>query len=69
MEPGRGIKLPNEGTHKHKCFDPECETVWEHGDYCTDYVKAHTCPKCGKLQRWKYFGPDKPSHLPTSTAC
>lgn len=41
-------------THMHKC---SCGQVWEHGDECTNKVKAHTCTNCGE-EVWVKHRPD-----------
>lgn len=42
--------------HKHQC--PACGCIWEHGDDCVDSESAHTCPRCGERQWFKYNGPE-----------
>lgn len=43
------------GTHKHKCPNPECCHVWEHGDDCKGIEEEHVCPKCNTIQWTKYY--------------
>lgn len=48
--------------HKHKCPNQSCNYIWEHEDECADLQSeaeatlAHTCPKCGREQWFKYWG-------------
>lgn len=60
--------------HRHKCPNSRCGFVWEHEnvpmvrpDTETDeefdvahrkHQDAHKCPKCGRRQTVKYFGPE-----------
>lgn len=46
-------------THKHKCPNPQCGHVWEHGREAAGSQKAHECPKCGTEQWWKYIETSK----------
>ena len=46
------------GCHKHKCG--ACKCVWEHPNKMADtreeQERRHNCPRCGRLQYYKYFG-------------
>lgn len=42
------------GTHEHKCPNPRCQCVWEHGDNMVNNEPAHRCPRCGTEQWIKY---------------
>lgn len=66
--------MPN--THKHKCPNPTCFTIWEHSDDCWLIEGAHLCPTCRTPQRKKLLTLDlfstldiitPPTH--TSTDC
>lgn len=58
----RSSTIPYEspdGSHRHKCYN--CEHVWEHGDFCINKTRLHTCPNCNDEQWTKYFGPEVPN--------
>ncbi len=55
--------------HKHRC--KKCDTVWEHEiPQCSNHIRAHRCPSCGKFESARYFGLKKPEftnhHVPAT---
>lgn len=47
------------GLHKHRC--KSCGCIWEHPNECSyeDFEKNHACPKCGKRESFKHYGPEE----------
>lgn len=56
--------------HSHKCRAAGCGTVWTHERLLDTseavYHKAHDCPKCGKNERNRHYGPDAAQLTPMS---
>lgn len=47
------------GFHKHKC--DYCQYIWKHSNNCFGNIEAHTCPRCSKLQWFRYTGLKPPT--------
>lgn len=50
-------------SHKHKCPNPSCGHIWEHGNNCAGDPHAHECEKCGTEQWYKYYTPEDEAKL------